>query len=155
MEDEEELEEQYFPVNSMSTFPVTDHLSSKQQNEFQKIVPGDLFSDKPGKTKLLHHNIRLLVTEPIRQTHCRVPARLIPALKEEVQMMLESDIIEPSTSEWCSPVVLVPKKDGSLRFCDFSKLNAVSAFDPYPMPRVDELFDNFRSVQRILASAIG
>lgn len=65
MEDEEELEEQYFPVNSMSTFPVTDHLSSK-------LVPEDLFSDKPGKTKLLHHNIRLLVTEPIRQTHYRV-----------------------------------------------------------------------------------
>lgn len=57
-------------------------------------------------------------------------------------MMLESDIIEPSTSECCSPVVLVPKKDGSLRFCvDFSKLNAVSAFDPYPMPRVDELIE--------------
>lgn len=142
VDDEEELEEQYFPVNSDLTFPVIDHLSPKQQKEFQELVPEGLFSDKPGKTKLLHHHIRLLETEPIRQTHCRVPARLIPALKEEVQMMLASDIIEPSTSEWCSPVVLVPKKDGTLRFCvDFSKLNAVSAFDPYPMPRVDELIE--------------
>lgn len=67
---------------------------------------------------------------------------MIPALKEEVKVMLDLDIIEPSRSECCSPVVLVPKKDGSLRFCvDFSKLNAVSAFDPYPMPRVDVLFE--------------
>lgn len=56
--------------------------------------------------------------------------------------MLEMGVIEPSRSEWCSPVVLVPKKDGGLRFCvDFSKLNNISAFDPYPMPRVDELVE--------------
>lgn len=48
-------------------------------------------------------------------------------------------IIEPSRSEWFSPVVLVSKKDDpKLRF---SKLNAVSTFDPYPMPRVDELIE--------------
>ncbi|XDV38527.1 hypothetical protein PO909_007906 [Leuciscus waleckii] len=57
-------------------------------------------------------------------------------------MMVDLGVIEPSSSEWCSPVVLVPKKDGTLRFCvDFSKLNSVSAFDPYPMPRVDELIE--------------
>ena len=51
-------------------------------------------------------------------------------------------VIEPSHSEWCSPVVLVPKKDGGLRFCiDFSKLNSISTFDPYPMPRVDEMVE--------------
>lgn len=47
-----------------------------------------------------------------------------------------------SSSEWSSPVVLVPKKDGTLWFClDFRKLNSVSKFDPYPMPRVDELVE--------------
>lgn len=143
MDEEEEVEEQYFPVDKeVPTFPAVDHLTTKQQIEFQKRVPEGLFSDKPGKTKLLQHNISLLKTEPIRQTHCRVPARLVPALKNEVKVMLDLGIIEPSRSEWCSPVVLVPKKDGTLRFCvDFSKLNAVSAFDPYPMPRVDELIE--------------
>ena len=47
-----------------------------------------------------------------------------------------------SNSEWCSPVVLVLKKDGSIRFCiDFRYLNSVSKFDSYPMPRADELLE--------------
>lgn len=51
-------------------------------------------------------------------------------------------VIEPSISEWSSPIVLGPKKDGTLWFClDFRKLNNVSKFDPYPMPRVDELVE--------------
>lgn len=56
---------------------------------------------------------------------------------------LATGIIESSRGEWCSPVLLVPKKnDLKLRFCvNFSKSNAVSALDPYPMPRVDELIE--------------
>ncbi|CAM4505042.1 unnamed protein product [Lepidochelys olivacea] len=51
-------------------------------------------------------------------------------------------VIEESHSQWSSPIVLVPKLDGSLRFCnDFRKLNKVSQFDAYPIPRIDELVD--------------
>lgn len=143
VEEEEELDEQYFPNDLNShTYPAVDHLTPKQQKELEKRIPEGLFRDNPGKTKLIQHNIHLQASDPIRQTHSRVPARLIPALKDEVKMMVDLGVIEPSSSEWCSPVVLVPKKDGTLRFCvDFSKLNSVSAFDPYPMPRVDELIE--------------
>ena len=62
------------------------------------------------------------------------------ALKEEVNNMIEMDDVEPSSSEWCSPIVIVPKKDGSLQGCmDFRKVNAISQFDAYPMPRIDNL----------------
>ena len=54
--------------------------------------------------------------------------------------MLKNDLIQPSTSEYVSPVVLVKKKDGSIRFyCDFRKLNAASRHDSYPLPRISEV----------------
>ena len=56
--------------------------------------------------------------------------------------MEESGIIEPSASEWSSPIVMVKKKDGSLRMCiDYRRLNAMTEVEAYPMPRVDELID--------------
>ncbi len=62
--------------------------------------------------------------------------------------MLKLEVIEPSSSEWNNPIVPVPKKDGTLRFClDFRKLNAVSKFDPYPMPRVDDLIEKLGSAK--------
>ena len=61
-------------------------------------------------------------------------------IREEVRRMLQLGVIEESRSAWSSPIVLVPKPDGTHRFCnDFRRLNEVSEFDSYPMPRVDKL----------------
>ena len=60
----------------------------------------------------------------------------------QVQQMLSSGVIRPSNSPWASPVVMVKKKDGSLRFCvDFRQLNAATIKDAHPIPRIDDLLD--------------
>jgi len=63
-------------------------------------------------------------------------------VEKELQEMLAQGIIEPCTSEWAAPIVLVKKKNGSLRLCvDYRKLNSLSNIDAYPMPRIEELID--------------
>ena len=63
--------------------------------------------------------------------------------------MLKYNIIQPSTkSEWASPVILVPKKNGKLRFCvDYRQLNKVTKKDNYPLPRIDEILDSIGKAQ--------
>lgn len=99
---------------------------------------------------LVEHVIRLKDGRPIRQPTYYVPQQLVENLKQEVEEMLRCGVIEPSSSEWCSSVVIVFKKDGSLRICiDFRRLNAISEFDAYPMPRVDELLEKVGAAKYI------
>ncbi|KAI2645187.1 Retrovirus-related Pol polyprotein from transposon 17.6 [Labeo rohita] len=123
---------------------INPHLSAAQKTELQHLVGQypDVFSSRPGQTNVIQHDIRTPPGVIVRQRPYRVPEARRQAIEEEVQEMLKLGVIEPSRSPWSSPIVMVPKPDGTLCFCnDFRRLNEVSQFDGYPMPRVDELLD--------------
>ena len=102
----------------------------------------NVFSERPGRTTTASHEIRTVPGARVRLRPYRIPEARRAAIRAGVASMLQMGVIEESHSIWSSPVVLVPKQDGTFRFCnDFCKLNKVSAFDAYPMPRVDELIE--------------
>lgn len=150
VEDEEEEEEMYFPTTNQNVSWDLTHLTLKQQEEIKSCLITDVFQEKPGYTQLVQHQIQLKEMNPTRQWHYRVPEKLLSVLKTEVEIMLSLGVIEESASEWSSPIVLVPKKDGSMRFCiDFRKINASTKFDPYPMPRIDEMVEKIGKAKYI------
>ena len=71
-----------------------------------------------------------------------IPHAYHESVQKEIEELNEQGIIVPSESEWAAPIVLVGKKDGSLRLCvDYRRLNSLSKADAYPMPRIEELID--------------
>ena len=126
--------------------PLPECLSPFQQQQLNELFKEfqDIFSqgdDDLGNTPPLEHGIETHGS-PLRQPY----RRQNPAVRREeitqVQQMLSSNVIRPSNSPWASPVVMVRKKDGSLRFCvDFRQLNAATIKDAHPLPRIDDLLD--------------
>ncbi len=95
-----------------------------------------------GQTGRIKHKVDTSTALPIRQQVRRIPHFRRQEAKKLLDDMLDKGIIRPSDSPWASPVVLVPKKDGSLRFCmDYRRVNAVTRKDAYPFPRVDDILD--------------
>ncbi|KAL3967106.1 alpha-2-macroglobulin-like protein [Sarotherodon galilaeus] len=141
---------QTFHVNLLKEFHSRQEPVYQLLANIKPLVDPQLFRETPGFTSLVQHKIRVKEDAPVRQKSYRIPERLVPVLQKEIKLMLDLGIIEVSSSEWCSPIVLVPKKDDTLRFCiDFRYLNAVSKFDPYPMPRVDDLLERVGSARYI------
>lgn len=93
-------------------------------------------------TPLIMHHIDVAGHPPIRQKPHRANPAMCEIMKAEVDKMLVSGIIEPSHSEWASPVVLVLKGNGKYRFCvDYRRVNDVTKKDAYPIPDMVAILD--------------
>ena len=91
---------------------------------------------------VVKHKIPTGDANPVRLPPYRVPHAYRQVLKQELEDMMKRKIIEPSVAEWSSPIVLVGKKDGTMRLCvDYRRLNELTTSDAYPMPRVDDIID--------------
>jgi len=122
-------------------------LSESQQKELRNLLRkyAILFAvnpKSPGTTHGVTHSIDTGEHQPIKQFPRRVSPAMEERIRQEVREMLKNGIIRPSKSPWSSPVVLVSKPDGSIRFCiDYRKLNSITKKDVYPLPRIDDTLD--------------
>ena len=122
-------------------------LTTQQQDKLLQLLLcyEDVFAvndSNLGCTSRLQHHIDTGSAVPVRQPARRIP----PYQREEVKSLLDDmekrGIIQPSKSPWASPVVLVRKKDNTIRFCvDYRRLNELTRKDAYPLPRVDDTLE--------------
>ena len=130
-----------------------EELNPEEQETFYALIKkyGDQFmveGRKLGKTSIVKHKIYTGEHAPIKQRPRREPLGMRDIIKEELQKMEEQGVIEPSNSPWASPVVLVKKKDGTVRFCiDYRKVNEVTEKDAYPLPRIEDNLDSLKGAK--------
>ena len=92
-----------------------------------------------GYTNLVTYSIDTQGATPIRCRYRPPGHAMRKVVDENLDKMLEMGVIEPTVSPWCSPTVLVRKKDGSIRFCvDLRRVNAVTRKDAYPLPNIGD-----------------
>ena len=95
-----------------------------------------------GRTSLVKHKINLSDTQPFKERYRKIPPHQYEEVKQHLEEMLKVGAIRKSVSPWASAVVLVRKKDGSLRFCiDLQKLNNRTIKDAYSLPRIEDSLD--------------
>ncbi|MCG7879549.1 MAG: hypothetical protein JAY78_24875, partial [Candidatus Thiodiazotropha taylori] len=121
------------PHENIHDIKLDDHLSENQVNELRHILSSyaDVLSDVPEKTSLIEHDVIVKSDVPVTKKAYMLPYALREKVKLEVDNMLEAGIAEKSNSPYASPIVVVPKKDLSIRLCvDYRLLNKNTVFDP-------------------------
>ncbi|WVZ93098.1 hypothetical protein U9M48_039107 [Paspalum notatum var. saurae] len=116
----------------------------KVVNEFPDVFPEELPGMPPDRE--IEFVIELVPgTAPIYKRPYRMDTNQLARLKDQIQELLDKGYIHPSRSPWGAPVIFVPKKDGTQRMCiDYRALNDVTIKNKYPLPRIDDLFDQLK-----------
>ncbi|RVW59896.1 Transposon Ty3-G Gag-Pol polyprotein [Vitis vinifera] len=112
--------------------------------EYPDVFPEDLPGLPPERE--VEFTIDLVPgTGPMSKALYRMAPVELKELKVQLQELLDKGFIRPSVSPWGAPVLFVKKKDGSMRLCiDYRELNKVTVRNKYPLPRIDDLFDQLQ-----------
>ncbi|XP_073060027.1 uncharacterized protein [Primulina eburnea] len=112
--------------------------------EFPDVFPEELPSELPNREVEFEINLVPNAT-PISIAPYRMAPAELKELKEQLQELLDKKQIRPSASPWRALVLFVKKKDGSMRLCiDYRELNKITIKNKYPLPRIDDLFDQLK-----------
>ena len=135
------------PIEEISS---RNNLSPEQESMLNDLV-NKMFcgieEDRIGCTSQVEHEI-LTDSKPIKQRYYPISPAMQQHVDKELDFMIANSIVEKSRSPWSSPILLVPKKDGTYRFCvDYRKLNQVTHRDAYPLPYVSETLDKLRDAK--------
>jgi hypothetical protein len=128
----------------LNQLDATSTLDIRTVSEFLDVFPEELPGMPPDRE--IEFVIELVpVTAPIFKIQYRMAANQLVELKEQLQELLDKEYIRPSASPWGAPVIFVLKKDGTQRMCvDYHSLNEVTIKNMYPLPRIDDLFDQLK-----------
>ncbi|GKC47009.1 putative reverse transcriptase domain-containing protein [Tanacetum coccineum] len=112
--------------------------------DFPKVFPKDLPGLPP--TRQVEFQIDLILgAAPVAWAPYRLAPAEMKQLSEQLQELSDKGFIRPSSSPWGAPVLFVKKKDGSFRMCiDYQELNKLTVKNRYPLPRIDDLFDQLQ-----------
>ncbi|KAA3484115.1 DNA/RNA polymerases superfamily protein [Gossypium australe] len=112
--------------------------------EFADVFPEELPGLPPDRE--VEFGIDLLPgTAPVSIAPYRMAPKELVELKAQIQELLDRGFIRPSVSPWGAPVLFVKKEDGTMRMCiDYRQLNKLTIKNKYPLPRIDDLFDQLK-----------
>ena len=122
-------------------------LTQEEQTDLFKLLSEyqDIFSKGSfdvGKTNVVQHDIKLTDQRPIKQHPRRMSDQKQQEADRQIDQLCDLGLVQPSNSAWASPIVMVKKKDGTLRMCiDYRALNEKTLKDAYPLPCIEEMFD--------------
>ncbi|KAK2188352.1 hypothetical protein NP493_135g04006 [Ridgeia piscesae] len=130
----------------LSRMDISD-INEEQQSCVRRLISKHcgIFSrseDDIGYCDRVEHRIRTTNEVPIKVPHRKIPPNHWGEVREYLEKCLDNGVIRPSSSPYAAPVVLVRKKDGTLRLCvDYRALNARTHKDAYPLPRIEEALE--------------
>jgi hypothetical protein len=151
------------PVNPTSSVKLTDIrqriTETAQAGEEARRALGEMlvakFADSFAErqeeltqTRVLVHRISTTNDRPVYLPARRVPPPMVELQRVEADKLRAAKLTRPSRSPYNAPVVMVPKKDGKIRFCvDYRALNDITVKDVYPMPRIDETLERLHGAR--------